>query len=190
VTVRLFSGVPNAPNAQLLRNRAPVALNTVSPTAPTVAIPPRLITGLVTAFAERSGNRPYCSPFGVRVTAGKDRRRALWAFKRTRNATRKGVLCNVRLPPRKAGDLRARPTKGAMQMDQIHSFEYSVGPGPDGGFAATTPYRQVFWLGDTEQEAIGAMLFGLCDLVKRGCLDPADPHAPGSESLPSDKDFG
>lgn len=72
--------------------------------------------------------------------------------------------------------------------EAIHKFEYSVQPVaaesfpellPNGGFEATTPYRRVTWLGETEQEAIGAMLYGLCDLAKRGYLDPSAPHAPG-----------
>lgn len=67
----------------------------------------------------------------------------------------------------------------------IYKFEYEVKrlePGqckylPNGGYIATTPYRMVDWGGETEEEAIGSMLYGLCDLVKRGCLDPDDPHA-------------
>lgn len=75
----------------------------------------------------------------------------------------------------------------------INKFEYSVLSVsastfpellPNGGFQATTPYRRVTWLGATEQEAIGAMLYGLCDLVKRGCLDPENPHAPADSDVP------
>jgi hypothetical protein len=72
-------------------------------------------------------------------------------------------------------------------MANKYAFEFSVKqaevgdgcePAP-GKYEARTPYRDVVWFGDTEQEAIGCMLRGLCELGRSGALNPDDPHAPG-----------
>jgi hypothetical protein len=78
----------------------------------------------------------------------------------------------------------------------ITALEYEVKPAPptdllpEGGYQATTPYRHIVWLGATEKEAIGSMLYGLCDLVKRGCLDPDAPGPVIGDPPAGDKDFG
>jgi hypothetical protein len=51
------------------------------------------------------------------------------------------------------------------------------------GFEASTPYRQVVYLGETEEEAIGAMLKGVAELAWYGSMDPADPDRKGCSPL-------
>lgn len=63
-----------------------------------------------------------------------------------------------------------------------HVFEYEVKP-TESGFEARTPYREIVYLGSTEQEAIGAMLKGVAELAWRGSLDPAAPERKGSPPL-------
>lgn len=63
-----------------------------------------------------------------------------------------------------------------------HVFAYEVKP-TEGGFEASIPYRQVVYLGSTEQEAVGAMLKGVAELAWKGSLDPAAPTRMGSPPL-------
>ena len=64
----------------------------------------------------------------------------------------------------------------------MHTFEYEVKPAA-AGFEARTPYRQVVYLGETEREAIGAMLKGVAELAWRGHLHPEHPERQGSPPL-------
>lgn len=65
---------------------------------------------------------------------------------------------------------------------QQHVFAYEVKP-VGKGFEASTPYRQIVYLGETEQEAIGAMLKGVAELAWSGSMDPAAPERKGCPPL-------
>lgn len=72
-----------------------------------------------------------------------------------------------------------------MQLEK-HMFEYSVAKKTENGrefFEASTPYRQVVWIGDTESDAIGRMMFGVAELSRSGSIDPKNPFLPGSPSV-------
>jgi hypothetical protein len=72
-------------------------------------------------------------------------------------------------------------------MDQNKPFDFEVFPAPEGsetpGYVARTPYRQVFYCGDTEHEAIGHMLRGVAQLAREGYLNPNDPESKGVPPL-------
>lgn len=59
------------------------------------------------------------------------------------------------------------------------TFAFDARQGASGMWEATTPYRAVVWIGETRDEAIGAMLYGLCEMTKKGYIDPEKPYAPG-----------
>lgn len=59
------------------------------------------------------------------------------------------------------------------------AFDWSTTEQSDGTWTARTPYREVLWTGDTEKEAIGAMLRGVCELSRDGKLDPEAPSERG-----------
>lgn len=61
-------------------------------------------------------------------------------------------------------------------------FAYEVKP-VGAGFEARTPYRQVVYWGETEKDAIGAMLKGVADLAWKGHLHPEQPERKGSPPL-------
>lgn len=58
-------------------------------------------------------------------------------------------------------------------------FKYQVVQ-QDGGYFASTPYRQVYYHGDTAEEAIGFMLRGMAELGRNGAIDPDEPERPGA----------
>lgn len=59
------------------------------------------------------------------------------------------------------------------------TFAFEARQGSSGMWEATTPYRAVVWLGETRDEAIAAMIYGLCEMIKKGYIDPERPYAPG-----------
>lgn len=65
----------------------------------------------------------------------------------------------------------------------MNVFEYEVIKQAPDRFEATTPYRQIVYLGATEREAIGAMLKGVAELAWSGSLDPAAPDRKGCPPL-------
>lgn len=64
----------------------------------------------------------------------------------------------------------------------MNTFEYEVKAAAV-GFEARTPYRDIVYWGDTEKEAIGAMLKGVAELAWKGHLHPEQPERKGSPPL-------
>jgi hypothetical protein len=71
--------------------------------------------------------------------------------------------------------------KSLTELQPSDGFKYKVEPcgGEMAGFQASIPFRQVFWMGNTPEEATSRMLRGIAKLARDGSLDPDDPERMG-----------
>lgn len=64
--------------------------------------------------------------------------------------------------------------------NENRALEFTIEKKTESGlFEAKTPYREVVWLGETEEEAIRSMLYGVAELARSGAMDPDRPHSKG-----------
>lgn len=71
-------------------------------------------------------------------------------------------------------------TYSATELKQGEGFKYVLEKAePLEGYMVHLPYRDIYWVGETPEEAIGQMLRGVAKLARDGSIDPDDPARMG-----------
>jgi hypothetical protein len=72
---------------------------------------------------------------------------------------------------------------GRKQVSMSHSLFIPTVVQVDGKFEASCKARNVVCVGETADEALGALVKYYCDLGRRGCIDPSNPEALGNGAI-------